>query len=251
MTGRSITNYCHRQHRLGENLIYCQLKIKLDGEEKRKKGVCGWEGTRLRTPSPHTAPLLPRLHFTPSFLTLPPPNSHDGKWDVDWEVSSLSRGAPSSLRSSPTTCSTGLQQRPVLFLLWYPPAAERCPPLSALWLFVPAWISTDSRGNKLLHCGNLCCGVPSPSCPLPALPWDVPSPFPPLPGPVLPRLKPVSLSQHQQHWGALWLVLGPGPGWARLCPELGSPYLSSHRPCRQDTDILIQYTDLPNKGNIF
>jgi len=60
------------------NLIYCQLKIKLDGEEKKP---------RTKTPSPR--PLLPRLSFTPSFpAPRPPPLLRSpGEWGTGVVVS--------------------------------------------------------------------------------------------------------------------------------------------------------------------
>lgn len=122
----------------------------MDGEEKKKgRG----RGARLRTPPPHAAPLLPRLHFTPSFLTLPPPNPRDGKWDVVWEVSSLSHGAPSSLRSSTTTCSTGLQQKACTI----PTVISTCCRAVSSTVCTVVICSTMAlyrfQGNKLLHCG--------------------------------------------------------------------------------------------------
>lgn len=171
------------------NLICCQLKIKLDGEIKKKKKA------RLRTPSPHTAPFLPRLHFTPSFTTpLPPPHPCDGKWDWEWEVSSLSCGAPSSLRSSPTAVQDFrkrlFQPRPSK---GHSSCQKAC--MGSLWA---AASSCDIHllQSSVLHClhcgylfhhgslqipgeqtaslwaqGNLRSGAWSPSCPPPALPW--------------------------------------------------------------------------------
>lgn len=96
------------------------------------------------------------------------------------------------------------------------------------------WFSSEAPFSPVTPQACQCCrGIPTLApgvppallLPCPGCCRAVPCPFPSLPGPTLPRMKPVSLQEHQQHRGALLCpAAGPGAGWDPLHrPHCGHP----------------------------
>lgn len=197
-TGRLLTNYCHRQNRLGLekiNLTYCPLIREQNNENWKLKtpslhpqfffqahlqswffsphsfrwcratGVCNAQSLPLL---PHTFPLLQPVlwgssHRIPSFMNWPYRGSG-------------SRSSPTQVHSSEcspagTGCSSmGPTQLPIqaaCSILGSSPASSKPNPPAAVW--------RCSRGSNGVPSGliwNLCFGAWRASCPSPPQTWE-------------------------------------------------------------------------------
>lgn len=190
-----------KQHDLGKiNLLYCQLKIELDGEKQ----------TKTKSPASHT--LFPRLNFTPSLQTPLLPSCYRHK-----------------LRSVHSVRQQGLEGAIMVSTQWFLSAASSflnfpSAPAWGLHRPVPLGISICSSTLHRLQW-------------ISAVPWSTSSfsshlsvistvchPFPPL---LLLTFSACSwICFHRHHWLGWWAQLCPvvGPFWSQLSLAWGGSW---------------------------